>query len=195
MDAKLYFYFAAMNSGKSTSLLQSAYNLKQIGQDVVYLTSGLDDRYGVGKITSRIGLSADAVTVPKDDISVLNDLLQEVNEGRDIVAIFVDECQFLSTKQVDLLADIVDNYGISVHCYGLRTDFTGHMFEGTTRLFELSDDITELHNYCKCGSKATMNIRHGTNTEQVFIGGNDAYESVCRHCHKIHTRKQNGYHH
>lgn len=192
MAAKLYFYHAAMNSGKSTSLLQSAYNLSNIGQKVLYFTSALDDRYGYGKITSRIGLSADAMVIPKDDHSVLNDIITDMNEGAEIGAIFIDECQFLNTSQIDKLSDIVDNYGIDVHCYGLRTDFSGHLFEGSKRLLELADKLTELHQYCHCGEKATMNARLSDSTEQVLIGGNESYTSVCRPCHKMHIRKQNG---
>lgn len=195
MSAKLYFYHAAMNSGKSTALLQSAYNLTSIGKNVQYYTSALDNRYGYGKITSRIGIDSQAIVIPKDDTSVLNDIITDVNEGVDIAAIFIDECQFLSIKQIDMLSDIVDNYGIDVHCYGLRTDFSGHLFDGSRRLFEIADDLTELHNYCKCGAKSTMNSRLVDSTEQVLIGGNDCYESVCRSCHKKHMRKQNGYHH
>ena len=195
MAAKLYFYHAAMNSGKSTSLLQSAYNLSNIGQNVLYYTSALDNRYGYGKITSRIGLSADAMVIPKDDHSVLNDIMTDINNGTDIAAIFIDECQFLNTSQIDKLSDIVDNYGVDVLCYGLRTDFSGHLFEGSKRLMELADKLTELHQYCECGEKATMNARLSDSTEQVLIGGNDEYKSVCRSCHKQHIRKQNGYHH
>lgn len=193
MAGKLYFYHAAMNSGKSTSLLQSAYNLSNIGQNVLYYTSALDNRYGTGKITSRIGLSADAMVIPKDDHSVLNDIITDIQEGTEIGAIFIDECQFLNVSQIDKLSEIVDNYDIDVHCYGLRTDFSGHLFEGSTRLFEIADKLTELHQYCQCGEKAIMNARLSSNTDQVYIGGNDEYKSVCRKCHKQHIRKQNGY--
>lgn len=192
--SKLRFKYATMNSGKSTALLQSAHNLKSIGKEVRYFTSALDNRYGVGKITSRIGIEADAVAIPKDDFSVLQSVIDEIYEGADITALYIDECQFLSTEQVDFLADIVDNCGVDVHCYGLRTDFEGNLFEGSKRLFEIADKLSELHNFCTCGKTAIMNARLVQSTDQVFIGGNDDYQSVCRLCHKKHVGKQNGYH-
>lgn len=182
--AKLQFTYAAMNCGKSTALLQTAYNLSNIGKKVQYYTSALDDRYGYGKITSRIGLSEEAMVIPKDDFSVLNDIITDYNEGTAPFAIFVDECQFLNTKQIDKLAYIADNCNVAVYCYGLRTDYSGVLFEGSKRLFELADDLHELSNNCQCGAKATMTKRLNDSTEQVLIGDNDMYQCVCRACHK-----------
>lgn len=187
--ANLTFTHAAMNSGKSTALLQTAYNLSSIGKNIRYYTSALDNRYGYGKITSRLGISSEAIVIPQDDFSVLNDIITDIQEGEVIFAIFVDECQFLSAEQVDKLSDLVDTYGVNVHCYGLRTDFEGKLFEGAMRLFELADTINELYNVCQCGEKSTMNARLVQSTEKVFIGGNESYKSVCRACHKKHIGK------
>ena len=189
MAANLSFTYAAMNCGKSTALLQTAYNLSNIGKKVQYYTSALDNRYGYGKITSRIGLSEQAMVIPKDDFSVLNDIITDCQEGNGPYAIFVDECQFLSSNQVDKLGEIVDNYDVKVYCYGLRTDYSGKLFEGSHRLFEVADKLRELNNNCQCGKKATMTIRLVDSTEQVYIGGNDVYQCVCRKCHNEHLRK------
>lgn len=188
MAANLSFTYASMNAGKTTSLLQTAYDLKSIGKEVLYFTSALDNRYGYGKITSRLGISEHAIVIPKDDLTVLNDIITDCQEGSKLHAIFIDECQFLSTKQVDKLAEIVDNYNVKVHCYGLRTDYTGHLFEGSKRLFEVADKLRELSNNCQCGKKSTMTIRLSSSTEQVFIGGENDYKSVCRKCHTKHLK-------
>lgn len=181
--AKLYYKFSSMNAGKSTNLLQIAFNYKERGYNTLIFTSALDDRYGTGKVTSRIGIDADAIIIPKDDVTVLssarNSLISE-----QIAAIFVDECQFLSKEQVDILGEIVDEYDIPVFCYGIRTDFESKLFSGSQRLFEIADSIEELRNICQCGKKAIFNARLVDSTEQVLIGGNDVYQSMCRRCYR-----------
>lgn len=187
--AKLYYRFSSMNAGKSTSLLQTAFNYKERGYNVLIFTSALDDRYGFGKVTSRIGIDADAIIIPKDDTQVLLD--SKINiRALDIKAVFVDECQFLSEKQVDILGEIVDEFNIPVFCYGIRTDFESNLFSGSKRLFEISDSIEELRNICQCGNKAIMNARLVDSTEQVLIGGNDVYQSMCRKCYRNFLKKK-----
>ncbi len=187
--AKLYYRFSSMNAGKSTSLLQTAFNYKERGYNVLIFTSALDDRYGFGKVTSRIGIDADAIIIPKDDIQVLLD--SKINiRALDIKAVFVDECQFLSEEQVDILGEIVDEFNIPVFCYGIRTDFESNLFSGSKRLFEISDSIEELRNICQCGNKAIMNARLVDTTEQVLIGGNDVYQSMCRKCYRNFLKKK-----
>ena len=155
--AKLYYKFSSMNAGKSTNLLQIAFNYKERGYNTLIFTSALDDRYGTGKVTSRIGIDADAIIIPKDDVTVLssarNSLISE-----QIAAIFVDECQFLSKEQVDILGEIVDEYDIPVFCYGIRTDFESKLFSGSQRLFEIADSIEELRNICQCGKLSLIHI-------------------------------------
>lgn len=187
--AKLYYRFSSMNAGKSTSLLQTAFNYKERGYNVLIFTSALDDRYGFGKVTSRIGIDADAIIIPKDDTQVLLD--SKINiRALDIKAVFVDECQFLSEEQVDILGEIVDEFNIPVFCYGIRTDFESNLFSGSKRLFEISDSIEELRNICQCGNKAIMNARLVDSTEQVLIGGNDVYQSMCRKCYRNFLKKK-----
>lgn len=184
--------------GKSTHLLQNAYNHKKNGMKVMYFTSALDDRYGVGKITSRIGIESEAQVIPKNDLTVLEDACKVLSDDFDYNSIYVDECQFLNKEQIDFLSDIVDNYGIDVYCYGIRTDFESNLFEGSMRLFEIADETEELKNICendKCGNEATMNARIVESTDKVFIGGNESYKSMCRSCYKSHMRKRNGYNH
>ncbi|ECC6867688.1 thymidine kinase, partial [Salmonella enterica] len=105
-------------------------------------------------------------------------------------AVFVDECQFLTKEQVDKLAEIVDNLNVDVFCYGLRTDFTGNLFEGSKHLIEVADELEDLSSICDCGNKAIMTARLVSSTEQVLIGGNEAYKSMCRKCHKQHMRSK-----
>ncbi len=182
--AKLYYRFSSMNAGKSTNLLQAAYNYRERGYEVLIFTSALDDRYGYGKVTSRIGIEADAIIIPKDDTTVLEDAKINIR-ALDIKAVFVDECQFLSEEQVDILGEIVDTLNVPVLCYGIRTDFESKLFSGSKRLFEIADSIEELKNICACGKKAIFNARLVESTEQVLIGGNDVYQSMCRHCYRI----------
>jgi thymidine kinase len=182
--AQLYFYYAAMNAGKSTSMLQSAYNYREQGMRVVVLTAAIDHRYGVGKVTSRIGLQSDALLFQAD--TDLFDLYQQVAHDGPIHCILVDEAQFLKEKQVRQLTKIVDQLNIPVLCYGLRTDFKGDLFPGSQCLLAWADKLIELKTVCFCGRKATMVVRLDSDGrplqagDQVAIGGNDLYQSMCR---------------
>ncbi|EPE1232494.1 thymidine kinase, partial [Escherichia coli] len=143
----------------------------------------------------RIGIEAVAEVIPKNDISVLLKVKETLKNDVDINSIYVDECQFLNREQIDHLADIADNYGVDVSCYGIRTDFESNLFEGSQRLFEIADDIHELKNVCenqKCGKEATMNARIVESTDKVFIGGDESYKSLCRTCYMDYMRNKNG---
>lgn len=182
--ASLYFYYASMNAGKSSSLLQSAYNYTERGMKAVIMKPSIDNRDSNNEVVSRIGLRADAITFNKDiELYHLIDSMFNFN----IDAIFVDEAQFLTKQQVRQFADIVDLHDIPVLCYGLRTDFQGNMFEGSMELMAIADRLVELKGMCHCGKKATMVLRLDENGNiirdgnQVEIGGNDKYVSVCRH--------------
>lgn len=182
--AKLYFYYSSMNAGKSTALLQSSYNYKERGMNTLVLAPKLDDRYGAGKVTSRIGIETDASVFEKGD-----DLFAEVeNLSRNdaLHCVLIDEAQFLTRDQVFQLSDVTDKLKIPVLAYGLRTDFQGEPFEGSKYLLAWSDNLKELKAICHCGSKATMVLRLDgegnpvTEGSQVEIGGNDRYISMCR---------------
>lgn len=183
--AKLYFKYGAMNSGKSTDLLNTRYTYIKKGMKVLCFTPKFDTRSGVGKIKNRIGSECDAMTFTEETFFYEEDvrsILQEEKYG----CILVDECQFLTKQQVDQLSEIVDNYDIPVICYGLKTDFTGHLFEGSKRLLEISSDITEIKTICKCGAKAIMTARFDNGIpvnkgNQIQIGDSE-YDSFC-HLH------------
>ena len=183
--AKLYFRYGAMGSGKTIDLLKVAYNYEERGQKVLIFTSALDNRYDVGKITTRVGLQRDAIAVNKEfDIF---EYIKKEKERPD--CILVDEANFLTRKQVWELSDVVDLLDIPVICYGLRSDFRLNFFEGSGPLMEIADKIEEIETICECGAKATVNMRFVdskavTDGEQVFIGGNESYKSVCRKCYK-----------
>jgi thymidine kinase len=183
--AKLYFYYSAMNAGKTTTLLQSAHNYRERGMRTLILTPRLDHRAGSGTVASRIGLKAEGVAFERDD-----DLLARVE--RDIAAngrlhcLLVDEAQFLSRAQVWQLGEVVDALRVPVLCYGLRTDFRGELFEGSQYLLAWADEISEIKTICHSGSKATMTVRVDgqgfavSEGPQVEIGGNERYVSVSR---------------
>ena len=182
--AKLYFNFAAMNAGKSTILLQASHNYHERGMTTVMYTADLDDRYGRGKITSRIGITSEANTFQKD-----TNLFEEISDmltRQEIDCVLVDEAQFLSEAQVWQLSDLADKLGIPVMCYGLRSDFQGKLFPGSAALLAVAEDLREIRTICWCGRKATMNLRLDaegnavTEGEQVVIGGEESYISVCR---------------
>ncbi|CCN70997.1 thymidine kinase [Vibrio nigripulchritudo] len=186
--AQMYFYYSAMNAGKSTTLLQSSFNYQERGMNPMIYTAALDNRYGIGKVSSRIGLQSEAQLFHHE-----TDLFQEIkkhNEEQKRHCILVDECQFLSKDQVYQLTEVVDKLGIPVLCYGLRTDFLGELFEGSKYLLSWADKLVELKTICHCGRKANMVIRtdeHGNaiaEGDQVAIGGNDRYVSVCRKHYK-----------
>ena len=182
--AKLYFYYSSMNAGKSTALLQSSYNYKERGMKTLLLAPAFDNRFGVGKVTSRIGIEAEAITfVAEDDLLVA---IEKHAEANPLHCVLVDEAQFLTKAQVFQLGEVTDKLNIPVLAYGLRTDFQGEPFEGSKYLLAWSDNLNELKAICDCGSKATMVLRldqHGnaiTEGSQVEIGGNDRYVSMCR---------------
>lgn len=191
--AQLYFYYSAMNAGKSTTLLQSAHNYREQGMDVLLYTASIDDRFGAGLIKSRIGLAeaADVYDESTDFFTQVESSLKAclATEPR-IACVLVDEAQFLSRAQVDQLAEVVDELSLPVLCFGLRTDFQGETFPGSARLLAVADKLSELKAVCECGRKATMTVRmdeHGkvlAAGSQVQIGGNERYESKCRRHHR-----------
>ncbi len=186
--AQMYFYYSAMNAGKSTTLLQSSFNYQERGMNPVIFTAALDDRYGVGKVSSRIGLQSEAYLF-KPETNLFEEIAA-LNATDKRHCILIDECQFLSKQQVYQLTEVVDKLHIPVLCYGLRTDFLGELFEGSRYLLSWADKLVELKTICHCGRKANMVIRtdeHGNaikEGDQVAIGGNDRYVSVCRQHYK-----------
>lgn len=183
--AKLHFYYSAMNAGKSTTLLQSSYNYNERGMDTLLYAPAIDDRYGVGKIATRIGLRSNAISVT-EDFDMYKDVAEKINENPNIKCVLVDEAQFLTKAQVHQLAHITDDFNIPVLAYGLRTDFQSEPFPGSLYLLALADVLIEIKTICYCGSKATMNMRVDENGNavrvgnQVEIGGNDRYVATCR---------------
>jgi thymidine kinase len=183
--AKLYFYYSAMNAGKTTTLLQSAYNYHERGMRTLILTPQLDDRHGAGVVASRIGLKAAGHMLGRDD-DLLRVARDDIAANGALHCVLVDEAQFLSRSQVWQLSDIVDQLHIPVLAYGLRTDFRGELFEGSRYLLAWADNLIEIKTICHTGKKATMVVRvddHGravTDGPQVEIGGNERYVSVSR---------------
>ena len=169
-----------MNAGKSTSLLQVAHNYEEQGQQVKLYTAAIDNRYGVGVITSRLG--------PQRQVDLFDSGTDFLASAPAVACILVDEAQFLTTLQVQQLHQVAQVRGIPVICYGLRSDFRGEPFPGSAYLLALADDIEEIKNICTCGKKATMNIRvdeQGRRIregEQVSIGGNESYRQACGRC-------------
>lgn len=182
--AKVYFYYSAMNAGKSTVLLQSSYNYHERGMRTLLFIPALDTRAGRGRIQSRIGLQADATALEGGDD--LFALAQAAHQSDPVACVLVDEAQFLTRAQVEQVADIADRLEIPVLCYGLRTDFQAQLFPGSAALLALADELVELKTICHCGRKATMNLRVGPDGRavcegaQVEIGGNDRYLPMCR---------------
>ena len=182
--AKLYFYYSAMNAGKTTSLVQSAYNYRERGMKTLVLKPIIDERHGSSVIRSRIGLETIAESVdPKDD---LFQITEKANNNNPLSCVLLDEAQFLTKSQVFSLGEIVDKLEIPVLAYGLRSDFRGELFEGSLHLLAWADELVEIKTICHCGKKAGMVLRLDENGEpvnigdQVKIGGNDIYVSVCR---------------
>jgi len=183
--AKLYFYYSAMNAGKTTTLLQSAHNYRERGMRVLILTPRLDDRAGTGVVASRIGLKASGTAFVHDtDLERL--IRTDIAEHGKLDCVLVDEAQFLTKPQVWQLSEVVDALRIPVLCYGLRTDFRGELFEGSQYLLAWADEISEIKTICHTGKKAIMTVRvdeEGRAVQdgpQVEIGGNDRYVSVSR---------------
>ncbi|WP_416307820.1 thymidine kinase [Neptunicella sp. SCSIO 80796] len=182
--AQLYFYYSAMNAGKSTSLLQSAYNYQERGMQTALFTAAVDDRFGKGVIASRIGLKAEAYLFQQDTDLLTH--IAELHQNTPLDCVFIDEAQFLTKSQVKQLTDVVDALDIPVLAYGLRTDFSGETFEGSHHLLAWSDKMIELKTVCHCGRKASFVVRMDAQGqpvregEQVDVGGNDKYVSMCR---------------
>ena len=182
--SKVYFYYSAMNAGKSTVLLQSSYNYHERGMRTLLFVPAIDTRAGTGRITSRIGLEAPALSLAADED--IYEHVRSVHAAQPTACVLVDEAQFLSPAQVRQLTDVADQLGIPVLCYGLRTDFQGKLFPGSAELLALADNLIELKTICHCGRKATMNLRVGPDGRavregaQVEIGGNDRYVAMCR---------------
>lgn len=181
--AQLYYRYSTMNAGKSIELIKVAYNYEERGKNVLTLIPSADDRYGVGLITSRIGVQREALVV-KDDTNILEIYLRE-NEKRKIDCVLIDECQFLKKHHVQELVEIVDSCNVPVLAYGLKNDFRNELFEGSYYMLIYADKIEEIKTICWCGRKATMVARvvdgqFVKQGEQVVIGGNDMYVSLCR---------------
>ena len=181
--AQLYYRYSTMNAGKSIELIKVAYNYEERGKNVLTLVPSVDDRYGVGLITSRIGVQREALIV-KDDTNILSLYLRE-NEKRKIDCVLIDECQFLKKHHVQELVEIVDSCEVPVLAYGLKNDFRNELFEGSYYMLIYADKIEEIKTICWCGRKATMVARvvdgqFVKQGEQVVIGGNDRYVSLCR---------------
>ena len=182
--AKLYFYYSAMNAGKTTTLLQSSHNYAERGMTTLLLKPLIDDREGLNVIRSRVGLEAEAKNFEKDD-----NLLQTIeaqHKTKALNCVLVDEAQFLTRDQVIQLGNVVDRLEIPVLCYGLRTDFLGELFEGSRSLLAWADELREIKTVCHCGKKAIMTVRLNEEGkplqagEQIQIGGNESYVSMCR---------------
>jgi thymidine kinase len=182
--AKLYFYYASMNAGKSSTLLQADFNYRERGMATMLWTAGVDDRGRPGWISSRIGL-AETARLFEQDTDMFGAIAARVDEGP-LACVLVDEAQFLTREQVLALARVCDDLGVPVICYGLRTDFQGMLFEGSAALLGLADTLVELKAICECGAKATMNLRIDeqgqavSEGDQTAIGGNDRYVALCR---------------
>lgn len=181
--AKLYFYYSAMNAGKTTRLLQSSFNYNERGMDTILYTFKFDNRFGDAKVASRIGLTHKSYTFDRD-LDIYSDVAAKLNSN--IACVLIDEAQFLTKAQVSGLCRIVDELSIPVLSYGLRTDFLGEPFEGSMYLLLWADELVEVKTICHCGRKATMNAKFDTSRkvlragDQVDIGGNEKYVALCR---------------
>ncbi|MCK8483220.1 thymidine kinase [Aliiroseovarius sp. S2029] len=182
--AKLYFQYSTMNAGKSTLLLQASHNYGERGMQTYLITAQLDNRAGEARIGSRIGIGSEA-----DTFTAGEDLFQKIGarlQAGPCACVFIDEAQFLEPDQVWQLARVVDDLGVPVMCYGLRVDFQGNLFPGSAALLALADEMREVRTICHCGKKATMVVRQDgegnvmTAGDQVQIGGNESYVSLCR---------------
>ncbi len=192
--AKLYFKYGAMGSSKTAQALITKFNYEERGMRVWLIKPAIDDRDGVGVYHSRIGLSATCVPIAREDD--LYALFLAAREPAGLDVIIADECQFFTEPQIDDLRRVVNEQDIPVLCFGLRTDFLCHLFEGSRRLFEIADSISEIKTICSCGAKATVNARLGadghivTEGDQVLLGGNDRYIAMCNRCWQEAIRRQ-----
>ena len=191
--AKLYFKYGAMGSSKTAQALITKFNYEERGMKVWLIKPALDTRDGKSVIRSRVGLEEECTAIDRSDL-IFDTFTNERIEADVIIA---DECQFFTAKQIDALRRIVDEYEVPVLCFGLRTDFLSHLFEGSRRLFEVADSISEIKTICECGSKATINARLDgdgrvvTEGSQVMLGGNESYVAMCHRCWKKKIKKQN----
>jgi thymidine kinase len=182
--SKVYFYYSAMNAGKSTILLQSSYNYQERGMRTLLFMPAMDTRAGPGRIQSRIGLATDAIALAEADS--LLERVRASHSEKPVACVLIDEAQFLTPAHVRQATEIADVLRIPVLCYGLRTDFQGRLFPGSAELLALADNLIELKTICHCGRKATMNLRVTHDGQavrvgaQVEIGGNDRYVAMCR---------------
>ncbi|MFY7877139.1 MAG: thymidine kinase [Pirellula sp.] len=182
--AKLFFYYSTMNAGKSTILLQSSYNYRERGMHTLVLSPVVDDRFGIGKVSSRIGLQTESIAFSPSEN--LFRLIQKEHAIKTVHCVLIDESQFLTKLQVRQLSDVCDELDVPVLAYGLRTDFQGNLFEGSQQLMAWADTLNEVKTICHCGRKATMVLRIDSSGkpvrdgEQIQIGGNERYVSVCR---------------
>lgn len=188
MAKKLHFRYASMNAGKSTQLLQIRHNYMSEGRSVLLLTAAVDDRFGVGLVTSRLGPTAEAGVFQKDTdmFAIVAQYRASVTDNQ-LGAILIDEAQFMTAEQVQQLHRAVHTLHVPVLCFGLRSDFQGNAFPGAAMLLTLAEDIEELKNVCACGSKATMNMRVDANGQKVTSGpqvliGDSTYRQVCAKC-------------
>ncbi|AHK11886.1 thymidine kinase [Vibrio phage CHOED] len=181
MAGKLIFKHGVMESGKSAELLMKAYLFREKGKRVVVIKPTQDIREPQGTLSSRVGISSPCLAIsPENDLQAT---LRHYGYLSDTDVILVDEAQFLQEYQVEALARIVDSWGCLCIAYGLKCDFSGHLFPATRRFIELADRIDEAPSMCKCGKKATMHYRRVASTEQILCGDTDIYESVCRPCY------------
>ena len=186
MMAALHFIYSTMNAGKSTALLQASHGYRERGLETMVFTSSKDDRYGESEVVSRVGLRSPAHTYSESDNFLK--MVHDENEKHELSCILIDEAQFLTKDQVKQLGKIVDELKITVMAFGIRTDFQGELFEGSKYLLAWADKLKELRAVCHCGSKATMIVRVSEDGsimrsgDQVEIGGNERYLSLCRKC-------------
>lgn len=181
--AQLYYRYSTMNAGKSIELIKVAYNYEERGKRVLVLTPSVDDRFGIGVIASRIGVTREAIAV-SEDTNIL-ELFMKENKKSPIDCVLVDECQFLKKHHVQELVEIVDSCDVPVLAYGLKNDFKNELFEGSYYMLVYADKIEEIKTICWCGRKATMVARivdgkFVKTGEQIVVGGNDMYISLCR---------------
>jgi len=182
--AQLYFYYSTMNAGKSTHLLQSSYNYRERGLKTVLYTAKIDDRFAEGQVSSRLGIHAEA-NLFDETTNIYTEIVSASSQDK-LDCLLVDEAQFLTKQQVQQLTDIVDQLNIPVLAYGIRTDFLGQTFSGSAALLAWADKLIELKTICHCGKKANFVIRRDaqgnvvTGGEQIEVGGNERYESLCR---------------
>ncbi len=182
--AKLYFHYSTMNAGKSTMLLQASYNYQERGMRTVILIAAFDERAGRGKVSSRIGLEADAV--PFEAADDLFGTIERMHAEEPLACVFIDEAHFMTVAHVWQLAHVVDRLGLPVMAYGLRTDFRGKLFPASQELLAIADELREVRTICHCGRKATMVVRLDSDGHvlhegaQIEVGGNERYVSLCR---------------